>query len=111
VPTYEYECRSCGHRMEVIHSMTADGPSACERCGGSLRRVLYPTGIIFKGAGFYKTDSRASAAPSGGAAGSTDGGSKGGAESTPAPGAGPKPESPGASAPSGSTSGSDASNA
>ena len=59
MPTYEYECRSCGHRMEVIHSMTADGPSACERCAGPLRRVLYPTGIIFKGAGFYKTDSRA----------------------------------------------------
>jgi putative FmdB family regulatory protein len=58
VPTYDYQCRSCGHTIEVIHSMTEEGPSTCERCGGELRRVLYPTGIIFKGSGFYKTDSR-----------------------------------------------------
>jgi putative FmdB family regulatory protein len=64
VPTYDYQCRSCGHTIEVIHSMTEDGPSRCERCGGELRRVLYPTGIIFKGSGFYKTDSRASSASS-----------------------------------------------
>jgi predicted nucleic acid-binding Zn ribbon protein len=43
---------------EVIHSMLEQGPSVCERCGGELRRVLYPTGIIFKGSGFYRTDSR-----------------------------------------------------
>ncbi len=60
MPTYDYQCRSCGHTIEVIHSMTEEGPSTCERCGGELRRVLYPTGIIFKGSGFYKTDSRAS---------------------------------------------------
>jgi putative FmdB family regulatory protein len=60
VPTYDYQCRKCGHITEVIHSMLEDGPSACERCGGELRRVFYPTGIIFRGSGFYKTDSRAS---------------------------------------------------
>jgi putative FmdB family regulatory protein len=70
VPTYDYQCRSCGHTIEVIHSMTEDGPATCERCGGELRRVLYPTGIIFKGSGFYKTDSRASA---GGSASSASG--------------------------------------
>ncbi|HEY7463777.1 MAG TPA: FmdB family zinc ribbon protein [Candidatus Limnocylindria bacterium] len=59
MPTYDYQCRSCGHTIEVIHPMTEEGPSTCERCGGQLRRVLYPTGIIFKGSGFYKTDSRA----------------------------------------------------
>jgi len=58
VPTYDYQCRSCGSVTEVIHSMTEEGPSACERCGGELRRVLYPAGIIFKGSGFYRTDSR-----------------------------------------------------
>lgn len=46
--------------IEVIHSMLEDGPTVCERCGGELRRVIYPTGIIFKGSGFYRTDSRAS---------------------------------------------------
>ena len=59
VPTYDYQCRSCGTVTEVIHPMTEDGPSVCEVCGGQLRRVLYPTGIIFKGSGFYSTDSRA----------------------------------------------------
>ena len=38
--------------------MLEEGPTVCERCGGELRRVLYPTGIIFKGSGFYRTDSR-----------------------------------------------------
>jgi putative FmdB family regulatory protein len=60
VPTYDYQCRSCGTVTEVIHAMTADGPTVCELCGGALRRVLYPAGIIFKGSGFYRTDSRAS---------------------------------------------------
>ena len=64
VPTYDYQCRTCGHTIEVIHSMQEEGPQTCERCGGQLRRVLYPTGIIFKGSGFYKTDSRSSGASS-----------------------------------------------
>jgi len=58
VPTYDYQCRQCGHTIEVIHSMQESGPERCERCGGELRRVFFPTGIIFKGSGFYKTDSR-----------------------------------------------------
>jgi putative FmdB family regulatory protein len=62
VPTYDYQCRSCGSVTEVIHSMLEEGPTVCERCGGALRRVLYPTGIIFKGSGFYRTDSRAGSA-------------------------------------------------
>lgn len=68
MPTYDYQCRSCDRVIEVIHPMTSDGPSVCERCGGALRRILYPTGIIFKGSGFYSTDSRStpsSAKPTG----------------------------------------------
>jgi predicted nucleic acid-binding Zn ribbon protein len=45
--------------------MMEEGPSTCERCGGELRRVLFPAGIIFKGSGFYKTDSRSSSSESG----------------------------------------------
>jgi len=60
VPTYDYQCRSCGVITEVVHSMLEDGPTVCERCAGQLRRVFHPTGIIFKGGGFYKTDSRSS---------------------------------------------------
>jgi putative FmdB family regulatory protein len=68
VPTYDYQCRSCGNVTEVIHPMSEDGPSVCELCGGALRRVLFPAGIIFKGSGFYSNDSRAdrAAAKSGG---------------------------------------------
>ena len=77
MPTYDYQCRSCGFITEVVHSMLEDGPTACERCGGELRRVIHPTGIIFKGGGFYKTDSRSSSSSSVGggsrAAGSGDG--------------------------------------
>ena len=64
MPTYDYQCRSCGLTTEVIHSMMEEGPSTCERCGGELRRVLFPAGIIFKGSGFYKTDSRSSSSSS-----------------------------------------------
>lgn len=65
VPTYDYQCRSCGRIIEVIHSMLEDGPSTCDSCGGQLRRVFHPTGIIFRGSGFYKTDSRPAGSGSG----------------------------------------------
>ena len=71
MPTYDYQCRSCGVISEVVHSMLEEGPSECERCGGQLRRVVHPTGIIFKGSGFYKTDSRSSSS------GNVGGGSRG----------------------------------
>jgi len=65
VPAYDYQCRSCGTIYEVLHSMLEDGPSTCERCGGQLRRVINPAGIIFKGSGFYRNDSRSSSSASG----------------------------------------------
>ena len=64
MPTYDYRCRSCGNVTEVIHSMLDDGPTVCESCGGVLRRVIFPSGIIFKGSGFYRNDSRAAHAGS-----------------------------------------------
>lgn len=64
MPTYDYQCRSCGRTIEVIHSMQEEGPKTCEVCGGELRRILHPTGIIFRGSGFYKTDSRSSSSAS-----------------------------------------------
>jgi putative FmdB family regulatory protein len=103
VPTYDYQCRSCGHTIEVIHSMLEDGPTTCEMCGGDLRRVLYPAGIIFKGSGFYKTDSRSASSGSGSSkakpASSTtgaDGGSKGsgGSGGSSGSGSGSQPSSP-----------------
>ena len=69
MPTYDYQCRSCGVITEVVHSMLEDGPSECERCGGQLRRVVHASGIIFKGSGFYKTDSRSTSSGSVGGSG------------------------------------------
>jgi putative FmdB family regulatory protein len=81
MPTYDYQCRTCGTVTEVIHSMLEDGPTTCERCGGRLRRVLFPTGIIFKGSGFYRNDSRRPASGSAGAAtGDSSAGGSSGAE-------------------------------
>ena len=75
VPTYDYQCRACGNVTEVIHSMQEDGPSVCELCGGQLRRVLFPSGIIFKGPGFYRNDSRASTSSTSGTKSGSDTGS------------------------------------
>ena len=75
--------------------MLDDGPSTCEVCGGQLRRVLYPTGIIFKGSGFYRTDSRATesaSSPASGNKSSTDGkAADGGTGATTGDAASPKP--------------------
>ena len=76
VPTYDYQCRACGTVTEVIHSMQENGPSVCELCGGELRRVLFPSGIIFKGSGFYRNDSRASSSSSKAESGTSAGSGK-----------------------------------
>lgn len=95
MPTYDYRCRECGNTLEVIHGMTEDGPSVCEVCGGPMRRVLFPTGIIFKGSGFYRNDSRAGSTVSGGSKVSTPaGGTTAGSAST---------DGAGSSGPSGGT--------
>jgi putative FmdB family regulatory protein len=59
VPTYEYECRQCGHRFETFQSMKDEALKVCPKCGGALRRLIGTgAGIIFKGSGFYQTDYR-----------------------------------------------------
>jgi putative FmdB family regulatory protein len=73
MPTYEYACTSCGEHLEVVQSFKDDPLTTCPACQGSLRKVFSPIGVVFKGSGFYKTDSRSSA--SGGRAASSDAGS------------------------------------
>lgn len=58
MPTYEYECLSCGHRFEKRQRFSEDPVAECPECGCQVRRVLYPAGIIFKGSGWYITDSK-----------------------------------------------------
>jgi putative FmdB family regulatory protein len=58
VPTYEYACTDCGDRSEVVQRFSDDPLTICTECGGKLRKVFSPVGIVFKGSGFYRTDSR-----------------------------------------------------
>ncbi|MGO8727425.1 MAG: FmdB family zinc ribbon protein [Streptosporangiaceae bacterium] len=65
MPTYQYACTDCGDRTEVVQKFTDDSLSVCATCGGRLRKVFSPVGIVFKGSGFYRTDSRAGSATDG----------------------------------------------
>ncbi|HUC05383.1 MAG TPA: FmdB family zinc ribbon protein [Acidimicrobiales bacterium] len=60
MPTYEYACRQCRHRLDVVQKFSDDPLTTCPECGGELRKVYGAVGIVLKGSGFYKTDSRAS---------------------------------------------------
>ena len=60
MPTYEYACQSCGNHLEVYQRFNDEPLTVCPVCGGPLRKVFHPAGILFKGSGFYATDSRAS---------------------------------------------------
>lgn len=59
MPTYEYACKECGEHVEVVQSFKDQALTECPACGGPLRKVFAPVGIVLKGSGFYKTDSRA----------------------------------------------------
>ncbi|HEX6446470.1 MAG TPA: FmdB family zinc ribbon protein [Streptosporangiales bacterium] len=58
MPTYQYTCTDCGEPLEVVQRMTDDALTVCPACGGSLRKIFSPVGVVFKGSGFYRTDSR-----------------------------------------------------
>ncbi|GAC1630786.1 MAG: zinc ribbon domain-containing protein [Ktedonobacteraceae bacterium] len=58
MPTYEYLCKTCGHRFETWQKMIDEPLTTCPDCGAQIRRVLFPAGVVFKGSGFYKTDHR-----------------------------------------------------
>lgn len=58
MPTYQYTCSDCGEPLEVVQRMTDDALTVCPACGGSLRKVFSPVGVVFKGSGFYRTDNR-----------------------------------------------------
>jgi len=61
MPTYEYECRECGHHFDELQSITEPPLTACPECGGAVRRLIGPgAGFLFKGSGFHQTDYRSS---------------------------------------------------
>ncbi len=99
MPTYEYECQSCRERHEAVQRFSDAPLTDCPRCGGPLRRVFSSVGIVFKGSGFYKTDSR----PSGTSSSTTPS-----AAAAPSPAAEPTPAAaPATAAPSGGTASAD----
>jgi len=58
VPTYAYACTECEHRFEIVQSFIDDSLTECPKCDGRLRKVFNAVGVVFKGSGFYRTDSR-----------------------------------------------------
>jgi len=58
VPTYQYSCTECGEQIEAVQKFTDEPLQVCSSCGGKLRKVFSPVGIVFKGSGFYRNDSR-----------------------------------------------------
>jgi len=79
VPTYQYACTECGDQTEIVQRFSDDPLTVCGACGGRLRKVFSPVGIVFKGSGFYRTDSRAGAVSGGssnGKSGESSDGSK-----------------------------------
>lgn len=74
MPTYQYACNDCGHDFEAVQSFSDDALTTCPECGGSLRKLFGNVGVVFKGSGFYRTDSRKDSGSAGSstAASSTD---------------------------------------
>jgi len=60
MPTYEYQCKTCGHQFEQMQRFSDPPLTECPKCSGQIRRVIFPAGVIFKGSGWYITDSRKS---------------------------------------------------
>ena len=88
MPTYQYACTECDHAFEQLQSFTDDALTECPRCQGRLRKVFNAVGVVFKGSGFYRTDSRSepkpeSAPTDGGKASDSSGASSGEAKPKP----------------------------
>lgn len=73
MPTYQYACTACGHELEAVQSFSDDPLTTCPDCGGNLRKLFGNVGVVFKGSGFYRNDSRSSGTSS---SGTSDGSAK-----------------------------------
>ncbi|MFD0885601.1 FmdB family zinc ribbon protein, partial [Streptosporangium algeriense] len=60
MPTYQYACSACGNEFDIVQKFSDDALTECPSCAGELRKVFSAVGIVFKGSGFYRTDSRSS---------------------------------------------------
>jgi putative FmdB family regulatory protein len=91
VPTYAYACKDCGHAFDIVQSFSDSTLTSCPECQGTLRKKFNSVGVVFKGSGFYRTDSRDSK-------GSTVSATTPAPSSTPAPAAAPAASAPAAAA-------------
>jgi putative FmdB family regulatory protein len=71
VPTYQYACTECDHAFEQVQSFSDDALTVCPECEGRLRKVFNAVGVVFKGSGFYRTDSRSSGSSSSSSSGTS----------------------------------------
>jgi len=76
VPTYQYACTECGHEFEQFQSFSEDALTECPECQGRLRKLFNAVGVVFKGSGFYRTDSRSGSSATVPAASSDSGSTK-----------------------------------
>ncbi|PUA82517.1 FmdB family transcriptional regulator [Nocardioides currus] len=94
MPTYQYACTECGHQFEQFQSFSDDSLTVCPVCEGRLRKVFNAVGVVFKGSGFYRTDSRSgssSSSSSDSSSASSTSSSSDSSSSTPAPSPSPSP--------------------
>lgn len=82
MPTYQYACTACGHELEAVQSFSDDALTTCAECGGALRKLFGNVGVVFKGSGFYRNDSRKSDSAASSGSGSGEGTKKTDSSST-----------------------------
>ena len=92
MPTYQYACTECGHAFEQFQSFTDDALTVCPECQGRLRKVFNAVGVVFKGSGFYRTDSRTGADKVGSSGNGSSNGSTGSSSGGSSEKTGDKPE-------------------
>lgn len=102
MPTYAYTCTECGHAFDIHQAFSDAALTECPSCGGKLRKVFSSVGVVFKGSGFYRNDSRSTTTSSTGASSSSS--SSGTSSSTPAAAPSTTSSAPAASSGSSSTS-------
>ena len=106
MPTYQYRCTECGHAFEQFQSFTDDALTECPQCGGRLRKVFNAVGVVFKGSGFYRNDSRGTSTNGEGASstGDSKSSSEGSSSATESKGSSPSSAASSSSGGSGSSS-------
>lgn len=77
MPTYAYACTECGHQFDAVQSFSDDSLTVCPQCEGALRKQFGAVGVVFKGGGFYKTDSRSDSGSNGSGSKGADAGTSG----------------------------------